>query len=139
MLNNALAMLRLDPGQPDHLLCLFPVDQHVGCVFVATDMGHKVDSCASGPLIIGVAVEPQWPQMALELAFDQGCRDTAAGIASSVGAEEDDIFVLAGSGGHLAASVGATIGFGMFVRRRVDEAVYQLRDIAVMNRIDECE
>lgn len=86
MPNNALTMLRLHPGQPDHLLCLFPVDQHVGCVFVATDMGDKVDPCASGPLIIGVAVEPQWPQMALQLAFDQGCRDTATGIASSVGA-----------------------------------------------------
>lgn len=47
--------------------------------------------------------------------------------------------MLTGSGGHLAASVGTTIGFGMFGRRRVDEAVYQLRDVAVMDRIDECE
>lgn len=71
--------------------------------------------------------------MALEFAFDDWGCDAAAGVASAVGAEEDDIFVLAWPGGHLVV---CTSGLAIW---RVDEAVDQLGDIVIAYGIDKGE
>lgn len=74
-----------------------PVNHDVGRELVPADMADEVDAHAAGPRVVHVAVEAQRAEVAFELAFEQGRRLPAAGVAGALGAHEDEVFVRAGA------------------------------------------
>lgn len=74
-----------------------PVDHDVGRELVPADMADEVDAHAARPRVVHVPVQAQRPEVAFELAFEQGSRLPAARVAGALGAHEDEVFVRAGA------------------------------------------
>lgn len=60
-------------------------------------MADEVDAHAARPRVVHVPVQAQRPEVAFELAFEQGSRLPAARVAGALGAHEDEVFVRAGA------------------------------------------
>lgn len=60
-------------------------------------VADEVDAHAARPRVVHVPVQAQRPEVAFELAFQQGGRLPAAGVAGALGAHEDEVFVRAGA------------------------------------------
>ena len=65
---------------------------------MTSDMTDEIYADPARPLIMHVAIQPQRPEMPLKLSLQQGCRLSAASVASALGAHEDEVFVGAWAG-----------------------------------------
>ena len=61
-----------------------------------THMAYEIDSYTSRPFILKIAVQTQWTEMTLKFSAEKRRGLAAAGVASFLRTEEDEIFVGAG-------------------------------------------
>ena len=65
---------------------------------MASDVAYEIDADPAGPVVVRVPVQPQRPEVPLELPFEQRCRLAAASVPGALGAHQDQVFVGAWAG-----------------------------------------